>query len=253
MSSASPPRPDALSHRNKISTLWRLGRRIERERTATHAGYHNAVLRDLARDTAVSHRNLQYAVTFYRAYPTQPRLPLSWGHYRLLLDRPTAEQRLHYQQRAVNEKLAVHQLATIIAVDQLPQGDTSTSLPRPALTRYLYEAIVDNVVDGDTVDLRIDVGFEILRQGRFRLASINCAELSSTNTDEARAARDFVYTRLLSAKSIAVLTERHKDQHGRYVAHLFYSTTTLPTETCFTQGTHLNAELVETGHAVRVL
>jgi len=257
-------RSDALSHKNRVSTLWRLGRRITKERLAQGTGYHNTVLRDLCRDTHVSLRNLQYGVVFVRAYPKLPKQPLSWGHYRLLLDRPTAEQRDHYETRARNENLAVHTLAKLIAHDQRiadPQGNT---LKRPDTASYLYAATVVNIVDGDTLDLRIDLGFHTERIGRFRLANINTAELSTrrgdsriaqgsqtTLVEEARAARDFLFNRLLNAKTIVVKTQR-TDQHGRYVTHLFYSEAELTIDDCFKTGTYLNAEMVDAGHAVKV-
>jgi micrococcal nuclease len=35
---------------------------------------------------------------------------------------------------------------------------------------YEYRAVVENVVDGDTVDLAIDVGFKLCTRQRVRLA-----------------------------------------------------------------------------------
>ena len=269
-------RSDALSHKNRVSTLWRLGNRITKERLAQGTGYHNTVLRDLCRDTHVSLRNLQYGVVFVRAYPKLPKQPLSWGHYRLLLDRPTAEQRDHYETRARNENLAVHALARLIAHDQRIADPQSNVLKRPDTPSYLYAATVVNIVDGDTLDLRIDLGFRTERVDRFRLANIDAPELPSrtadshpplsstrsgdsriapdspaTLIDEARAARDFLFNRLLNAKTIVVKTQR-TDQHGRYVTHLFYSEAELSIDDCFKTGTYLNAELIEAGHAVKV-
>ncbi len=251
-------RSDALSHKNRVGTLWRLGRLIMRERIAQGTGYHNTVLRDLCRDTRVSLRNLQYAVVFVRAYPQRPKQPLSWGHYRLLLDRP-AEQRAHYEARVRKVNLAVHTLARLIAHDRRTTDPQGSVLRRPDTPSYLYRATVVNVVDGDTLDLRIDLGFHTERIGRFRLADINTAELSATSDDPdstlldiARAARDFIFNRLLNAKTIVVKTQR-TDQHGRYVTHLFYSAADVSIDTCFREGTYLNAELAEAGHAVKVV
>jgi micrococcal nuclease len=257
-------RSDAMSHKNRVGTLWRLGRRITKERIAQGTGYHNTVLRDLCRDTRVSLRNLQYAVVFVRAYPERPKQPLSWGHYRLLLDRPTDAQRAHYEARTRDENLAVHTLARLIANDQRAIDPHGNVLKRPTTASYLYAATVVNIVDGDTLDLRIDLGFHTERIGRFRLADINTAELPTRRGDsriaqgsqttlvaEARAARDFMFNRLLNAKTIVVKTQR-TDQHGRYVTHLFYSAADVSIDTCFREGTYLNAELIEAGHAVKV-
>lgn len=101
------------------------------------------------------------------------------------------------------------------------------------------------MVDGDTFDLRIDLGFHTERRGRFRLAAVDAPELPSA---AGRLARDFVHQRLLSARTLVVKTQR-TDIYGRYVTHAFYSDAELPIADCFTKGTHLNNELLEAGHA----
>ena len=247
---------ERTSNHAKVEAFFRLGRRIVRERLKLKSGYHNAVLRDLSLDTPVSLRNLQYAVAFVAAYSRLPARGLSWSHYRLLLDRPDAESRAHYESLARNEHLTSPELASRIRSDvrNVPGGGV---LPRPSAADYLYRAKVDNIVDGDTLDLSIDLGFHVDRRGRFRLANIDSPELNSTTDsriaqDPGRAARDFVFNRLTAAKTIVVHTER-TDLHGRYVTHLFYSDQDLPKSTCFEQGTYLNEELIIEGHALAAM
>ncbi len=209
----------------KVSANWNLGRRIARERLAQDSGYHNSVLRDLSADTRVALRTLQYAVKFHQAYRTCPKLPLNWFHYRVLLDQSSLAARARYQQLAIDQGLAARQLARHIAQERGTSKRSSTALPRPADANYLYRVKVEQVIDGDTFDLSIDLGFYVRRQGRFRLADIDCPELPS---QPARAARDFVIQCLLTAQTIVVKTQR-TDLHGRYVTHLFYSDEDLPT------------------------
>ena len=235
---------DKAIDQRKVSANWNLGRRIARERL--HSGYHNSVLRDLCADSRIALRTLQYAAKFHEVYPTCPKLPLSWFHYRVLLDHPNVAARARYQQLAVDQGMSARQLARRIAQDKnATSAASTTALRRPSDPKYVYRAKVEHVIDGDTLDLSIDLGFYVNRQGRFRLADIDCPELP---TLEARTARDFVIQRLLSAQTIVVKTQR-TDIHGRYVTHLFYSDVPLQTDECFTRGTHLNNELVEHGHA----
>ncbi|GAG20500.1 unnamed protein product, partial [marine sediment metagenome] len=42
---------------------------------------------------------------------------------------------------------------------------------------YTYRAKLDRVVDGDTVDLFVDLGFNICIKDRFRLLGIDTPEL----------------------------------------------------------------------------
>ncbi len=236
-------RADRLTDQAKVEAYWQLGERIAREKLETQRGYQTAVLHDLANDIRIAVRTLHYAVAFRRCYKRTPKHALSWGHYRLLLDRPNDESRAHYQALAIEQALPVNKLAHVIASDA--RQKSGEGFKRPTQPSYLYGATVENIIDGDTMDLRIDLGFHTDRRGRFRLADINCPELPSA---EARAARDFVFNRLSTAQTIVVKTQR-TDLHGRYVAHVFYSATKVAIDTCFKEGTYLNAELVEAGHA----
>ena len=235
---------ESSSARVKVDSFWGLGRRISREHLSAAHGYHNAVLRDLARDTEFNVRNLQYAVAFHRAYPKCPKQPLSWGHFRILLERVPAADRERYANLAVKDALNTRQLSQRITLDQ-PNAPSTSKLTRPTLPNYLYAAEVVHIVDGDTLDLRIDLGFHTERIGRFRLANINTPEV---DTPDGRSARDFLFARLQPGITIAVQTQR-TDLHGRYVTHLFYSSLELTTAECFTQGTYLNDELLQEGHA----
>ena len=41
---------------------------------------------------------------------------------------------------------------------------------------YIYKAILDRVVDGDTIDVHIDLGFDVSVKKRVRFAGINAPE-----------------------------------------------------------------------------
>jgi endonuclease YncB( thermonuclease family) len=50
-----------------------------------------------------------------------------------------------------------------------------------------YEAVVVRVIDGDTLELNVDLGFKTWRIGSFRLAGINAREKSQPGGAEAKA------------------------------------------------------------------
>lgn len=53
---------------------------------------------------------------------------------------------------------------------------------------YLYEAVVTRVIDGDTVELNVDLGFGVwLREQTFRLAGCNARELDEAGGRDAQA------------------------------------------------------------------
>ena len=49
---------------------------------------------------------------------------------------------------------------------------------------YVYKAKLDRVVDGDTVDANIDLGFDISINKRIRLAGIDTPETRTRNKEE---------------------------------------------------------------------
>lgn len=56
---------------------------------------------------------------------------------------------------------------------------------------YTYKAKIVNVVDGDTVDAQVDLGFNIQANVRLRFAGINTAELRS-NDPKAQEAKNLL-------------------------------------------------------------
>lgn len=107
---------------------------------------------------------------------------------------------------------------------------------------YEYQGTVVNVVDGDTLDLNIDLGLETHRIIRVRLNGIDCPELK---TDEGKAAKAFTERWLapLGAALPIFIVRTYKDKtekYGRYLADVEHPPT----------GSLLNDDLVTNGHAV---
>jgi endonuclease YncB( thermonuclease family) len=78
---------------------------------------------------------------------------------------------------------------------------------------FEYATIV-NVVDGDTCDIELDLGFSVKMKLRFRLAGINAPEIG---TPGAKEATDY----LKSFLSYGVVVKSTKlDKYGRYLAEI---------------------------------
>lgn len=63
------------------------------------------------------------------------------------------------------------------------------------LNLYFYKAEVKKIIDGDTLDIVIDLGFDTLRKTRVRLYGINTPESRTSNPEEkllGLAAKEFV-------------------------------------------------------------
>ena len=96
-----------------------------------------------------------------------------------------------------------------------------------------------NVVDGDTVDLLIDIGFHITFTGRFRILGINTAELHAKDPAErvlAVAAKDQVTAWLKPSQAtsvdwpLQVRTKKDTDSFGRWLAEITLDIDGLPSQ-----------------------
>ena len=111
---------------------------------------------------------------------------------------------------------------------------------------YTYKATVDRVVDGDTIDLVIDLGFKITTFQRIRLRGINTPETYNVKKDSEEykngmKAKTFVIERI-SNNDNEVIVETDKDvgKFGRYIGVIRLDD----------NEQSLNDELVEKGFAV---
>jgi endonuclease YncB( thermonuclease family) len=73
-----------------------------------------------------------------------------------------------------------------------------------------YHGVVDLVHDGDTVNVKLDVGFDLMVYARVRINGINAPELA---TAKGKAARDFA-RRLLPAGTEVQVTSLGWDKYG---------------------------------------
>ena len=85
---------------------------------------------------------------------------------------------------------------------------------------------VKNVVDGDTIDVVIDLGFDILFASRVRLAGIDTPE--SRTTDKAEKvlgleSKDYLKKHLKDAKSVIIKTEQmdSSEKYGRILGWVY--------------------------------
>jgi len=115
---------------------------------------------------------------------------------------------------------------------------------------YTYAAVIDRVVDGDTLRVVIGVGFRTFVREKLRLRGINTPELGTAEGD---AAKKFV-SKLLPKGSLIVL-KSHKcktDTYGRFVADVFYSASGQSAEEILQAPVYLNQQLLDEGIAVRM-
>jgi micrococcal nuclease len=113
---------------------------------------------------------------------------------------------------------------------------------------YQYKAKIERVVDGDTIDMTIDLGFKVTTHQRIRLAGIDTPEIFSVKKDSEEykkglGAKEFVENRLAANNNeVLIETEKYTGKYGRYIGTITLADSEIT----------LNDELVEKGIARRV-
>ena len=83
---------------------------------------------------------------------------------------------------------------------------------------YEYKCTVDRIVDGDTIDVILDLGFDIRFKSRVRLYGIDTPECRTRDLDEkarGKIAAGFVQFTIEEGKLIQIRTKL-KDSRGKY-------------------------------------
>ena len=83
---------------------------------------------------------------------------------------------------------------------------------------YEYGCKVERVVDGDTVDVTLDLGFDNLYKSRVRLYGIDTPESRTRNLDEkarGKLAKSFLEDAINNGKKVVIQTKL-KDSRGKF-------------------------------------
>ena len=103
---------------------------------------------------------------------------------------------------------------------------------------------ITNVVDGDTIDVEIDLGFDVSFSQRVRLAGIDTPESRTSDKFEKTLgieAKEYLKKRLKDAKDIVIKTERpdSSEKYGRILGWLYVDGDTVS----------VNDHMIEDGYA----
>ncbi|MFT7538543.1 MAG: micrococcal nuclease [Lysobacterales bacterium] len=110
---------------------------------------------------------------------------------------------------------------------------------------HTYKASVIRVVDGDTIDVLIDVGFNIITHQRLRLKGINTPEIT---TATGRRAMIFL-TEYLSKNPLIIIRTHKSGMYGRWLADIFTKEGSDDPYLIARKGVYLNQLLLDEGYA----
>ena len=110
---------------------------------------------------------------------------------------------------------------------------------------YIYRIKqITKVVDGDTIDADIDLGFDISLTKRIRLAGVDAPESRTSDANEKKyglQSKEWLKHKVESAENILIKTELpdSTEKYGRIIGHLFVND----------QETSLNDQMIVEGYA----
>lgn len=108
---------------------------------------------------------------------------------------------------------------------------------------WVFRASLDRVVDGDTIDLTLDVGMHARRIERIRLLGVNAPESRGESREAGLASKAFVVQWFVDAGSDPwplIIQTTKSDVFGRYLGAVWR----------VSDGASLNDDLLTSGNAV---
>jgi micrococcal nuclease len=119
---------------------------------------------------------------------------------------------------------------------------------------YIYKAELVRVVDGDTVDLIIDLGFDTLRKERFRLYGIDAPEMNTAEGKDAKAWLEdaLMPLEVIYVQTIQLPTKAMRDKYGRFLAVLYDDLSDIQANRLIkttVSPASINAKMITEGHA----
>lgn len=112
---------------------------------------------------------------------------------------------------------------------------------------FRYRVLDCSVVDGDTVDLSLDLGMRLSVRERFRLFGPDHAgtlglDAPELNTPEGKAAKDWLAARLAGAELVARTVKDKREKYGRLLVVIW-------ARRAGDEWRNVNFELMAAGHA----
>ena len=80
---------------------------------------------------------------------------------------------------------------------------------------YIYKATIENVVDGDTIDALVDLGFKVITRQRMRVAHVDTPERGRPGYSEATA----LTKELVLGKEVTIKSQKIS-KWGYYLAEI---------------------------------
>jgi len=262
---------DSLEDEDKLAMVkgyWDVGRLAVEYKKST-----GMLIREIAQELETSKAALQRYMQFYTAfangYPEKYyNRVIHWTLICCILPVHDAKARDFYLKQACRHGWNKFDLTDRIREDyygtlqDAADANKSKTLKPKKQRLYTYASEVIKVVDADTLDLEIDIGFKTKQEHRVRLRGINCPELG---TPEGRKAKRFVEKEVKKcivqkplfkgcrvSRPLVVVKTFKQGMFGRYIVDLYYLPGETNPEVIAEKGKLLNQVLVDKGLARKI-
>ncbi len=136
---------------------------------------------------------------------------------------------------------------SVVHVEKMDDKYQCVNLGKGSVPHYTYKAYVLEVLDGDTLWVNIDLGFNAWTTQKIRLKGINTKELQN---QQGQNAKEFIEAKLKGCKFIAIKTY-WRDKFTRYLADIYYKKRETDFYNLIENGKFLNQELLDEKLAVK--
>ncbi|HSA30840.1 MAG TPA: DUF1016 N-terminal domain-containing protein [Candidatus Omnitrophota bacterium] len=272
----------------KLQYAWEIGRDACQYKKET-----GTPINEIGRECGIMESTMQRFVRFYQFYPKGYKesisgKPLMWGHYMAVMYVRDQKERDWYLKEAALNEWSTHEIRRRVrnnfyeSAAEASQASSSVNgqtLSAVEQQLYTYAAKVLKVVDGDTLNVEVDVGFSMRYETKLRLRGINCAE---RGTKKGEAAKKFVEDELLGktlshydTESLSsasdssglevqcpsalvsqcpgiVIRSYKSEKYGRFLADVWYLKGETNSEAILKNGKLLNQVLLDKGYAQKV-
>lgn len=96
-----------------------------------------------------------------------------------------------------------------------------SAVPDPVGPSFEYVAFVRSVVDGDTLDLDVDLGFRVWHRVRVRLDGVDAPEKRGLEAEAGKEAERFLAALLPIGTRVWARTAKPADKYGRWLARVW--------------------------------
>ncbi len=135
----------------------------------------------------------------------------------------------------------------VVRCEKLNKNYSFAPAGKEQVPHYTYKAYVLEIIDGDTLWVNIDLGFDSWTTQKLRLKGINTKAIE---TAEGQSAKKYMQSRLKGCEFIVVKTY-WRDKFSRYLADIYYKKGEVDLYKLAQEGRFLNQELLNRELAVK--